>query len=169
MVIGVRLPARSWQPTVLPPARGNSRPALVRFADWITLAKPGHRTASRDGKARVARAGLASSRRARRAWPWALGWKSSGRDRQTGRVEAVVGTGHVDNARKPSGPGFLQERPLIGRIAGPADAGDQHPDDRHPPFLTVPGHGRINFAKDFPVPRSQRPLVIIRTSERLSP
>ena len=62
-----------------------------------------------------------------------VGMEVVGLDGQPDRVEPVVGVGRVDDLREARGPRHGQDGVVLGRLGRPADAGDQHPDDRHAP------------------------------------
>src|SRR5262249_21992930 len=53
----------------------------------------------------------------------------------------------IDDVRKLRRLRFFEERAMPGRIAGPPDAGDQHPDDGHTPSSAVIRHDPINAAR----------------------
>ena len=108
-----------------------------------------------------------SSRRASRAWPMALGWKSS---RSTARAagsrpsKASVKSRMREN---PADPRPSRSRRAVLRVAPPADAGNEHPEDGHAVRLAVGGHRTVHAGEDFPVPGLKGSLVLVRATERL--
>ena len=96
----------------------------------------------------------------------ALGWKSSGSTARLAGIEIVVGVGQVDDSRETRGPCRLDQGGLVGRVARSADAGNEHPDDRHAARLAVGGHRLVDPGEDVPMPGLERPLVLVRAAER---
>ena len=60
-----------------------------------------------------------------------VGMEIVGIDGQTGRIEPVVGVGHVDKLREPHGLRRLLQGSVVGTVVGPSDARDEHPDNRY--------------------------------------
>ena len=99
----------------------------------------------------------------------ALGWKSSGSTARAGRIEAVIGVGHVDDSRETRGSRRLDQGTLIGPSFGRPTRGISTQTIGTPPSLAVRGHRLVNARQDLPVPRPQGTLVIVGAAEPLDP
>ena len=111
------------------------------------------------------RAGRAAGRAGQ--WPAALGWKSS-------RSTARRAGSRPSNASVRS---MMRENPaeravsiragLFSASLAPADAGNEHPEDRHAARAAVGGHRTVDAGEDLPVPGLKSSLVLVRAAERL--
>ena len=93
-----------------------------------------------------------------------VGVEVVGLDGQPGRIQPVVGVGRVDDVREARGPRHGQDGAVLGRLGRLADAGDQHPDDRHAPRRPVGRHGAVDAGQDLAMMRLERVLVLARDS-----
>ena len=110
-----------------------------------------------------------SSRRARPRVAGRVGMEVVGLDGQTRGIEAVIGVGHVDHLREARGPRRLQQTALVGRIALPPDARDQHPEDRHAALPAVSGHRPVDAGEDLPMSGPECALVMVGAADGLDP